>query len=358
MSTPTDRLFARLRHGDATSVDDIFPVALRSAIFASIVAGEAVGAQAGRRDRSRSRTFSRWGRPRRRVALASGAALLACGLAAVLMIVEQPARSVPSGAPTLHASVVSFRYPRRGPDAGYITATVTDPFAAKSSLDAAFRAAGLDITISLDPASPSAVGTVVEISEPSSGPQIEALSGGTCVTGGGGPGNCPVGLKIPRDFSGAGSVTLGRPAKPGEDYQSTDSAFAPGESLHCSALIGATVATASSALASRGITARWQSNQPAGAPQPASSSPAATATATNTSTTASNISSTSTSDTTTSSTSSSAAEAGAATPPPSDYHVLDGIPIRAGVVMLMTQKAPVSAAVLAQESQMYDAGCS
>jgi hypothetical protein len=353
-----DRLFERLRHADATSAEDLFPAALRASMFAAIVAGDAVGSATDRRRHTRARALGRWRRPRGRVAFASCGAFLACALAAALLIAEQAGPTAPPSPPTIHAAVVSFRYPTRGPDEGYITATVTDPFAAQSSLDAAFRAAGLDITVSLVPASPSAVGTVVEISEPSSGPQIAALSGGTCVTGGGGPGNCPVGLKIPRDFSGAGSVVLGRPARPGEDYDSTNSAFAPGESLHCSALIGATVATASSALASRGITARWQSTQPSGGAQPATS-PAAAPTATNsTSTTASSTSSASTSETMTSSTSSASGPAGSAAPPPSDYHVLDGIPIRAGVVMLLTQKAPLSASVLAQDSQMFDAGCS
>jgi hypothetical protein len=358
MNTPTDRLFERLRHGDATSIEDVFPAALRASVFAAIVAGDSVGSATGIRQRRRTRSLERWRRPRGRVAFASCAAFLACALAVALAIAEQPGRSASPTPPRIHASVVSFRYPTRGPDEGYITATVTDPFAAQSSLDTAFRAAGLDITVSLVAASPSAVGTVVEISEPSNGPQIKALSGGTCVTGGGGPGNCPVGLKIPRDFTGTGSVTLGRPAKPGEDYESTNSAFAPGERLHCSALIGATVATAQSVLASRGMTAQWQPTQTSAGPKPATS-PAATATATNsTSTTASDTSSASTSETTTSSTSSSGGPAGSATPPPSGYHVLDGIPIRSGVVLLLTQKAPIPASVLAQDSQMFDAGCS
>ncbi|HLW93937.1 MAG TPA: hypothetical protein VKS25_01030 [Solirubrobacteraceae bacterium] len=358
MSTPMDRLFERLRHGDATSVEEIFPATLRSSMLAAIVAGEAVGSAAGRPRGIRARAFDRWRRPGRRVALASCAAFMACALAVALVIAEQAGPAATPSPPAIHASVVSFRYPTRGPDAGYITATVTDPFAAQSSLDAAFRAAGLDITVSLVPASPSAVGTLVESSGPGSGPQIAALSGGTCVTGGGGPGNCPVGVKIPRDFRGAGSVVLGRPANPGEDYESTNSVFSPGESLHCSALIGSTVATASSALASRGITARWQTTQSGGAAGPARS-PGVTPTATNsTSTTASNTSSASTSETTTSSTSSASGPAGSATAPPSDYHVLDGVPIRAGVVMLVTQEAPVSASVLAQDTRMFDAGCS
>src|SRR5579863_4187636 len=282
MSTPMDRLFERLRHGDATSVEEIFPATLRSSMLAAIVAGEAVGSAAGRPRGIRARAFDRWRRPGRRVALASCAAFMACALAVALVIAEQAGPAATPSPPAIHASVVSFRYPTRGPDKGWITATVTDPFAAQSSLDEAFRAAGLDIAVSLVPASPSAVGTVVEISEPSSGPQIETLTGGTCVTGGGGPGNCPVGLKIPRGFAGSGSIVLGRPAKAGEAYESTNSAFAPGESLHCSGLIGTTVATALPKLAARGITVQWRVQVPAAAPQPASSTPVTTSTVTDT----------------------------------------------------------------------------
>ena len=346
------RLLAMLRHGDAANVGELFPAARRAAIRSAILAGEAARPTTPL-PAARAWGFVRAGRRRRRARVAvAGLVVLACTLAVTLAVLDSSTpsarRANPTG-PVIHASPVSFRYPTRGPDSGDIVATVVDPFAAQSSLDAAFRAAGLDITVGLVPASPSAVGTVVEISEPSSGPQIQTLTGGTCVTGGGGPGNCPVGLKIPRGFAGSGSIVLGRPAKAGEAYESTNSAFAPGESLHCSGLIGTSVAAALPKLAARGITVQWQPEVSPAAPQPAGS-PVATSTVTDTTTT----SATATSASTTSSASGVQANGG---PPPGDYRVVDGDPIKLGVVMLQTQADALSPTQLAQETQMYSAGC-
>jgi hypothetical protein len=121
----------------------------------------------------------------------------------------------------------------------YLVADVRDPFAAQDELDAAFEAEGLEITLTLVPASPSIVGTVVFIGDEGSGADaIEALDGGACVTGGGA---CPIGLRIPRDYSGHAEIALGRPARDDEEYASTASGFAPGEALHCKAMPGSTV---------------------------------------------------------------------------------------------------------------------
>jgi hypothetical protein len=342
------RVRATLRHADAARVGEIFPPARRAAMLDAILAGEAAAPASGWAERRRGRRL-----PVRRAAVPAFAVLLACVLAAVVVVVvtSSARHAKPSGG-VIHTSPVSFRYPARGPDSGYIIATVTDPFAAQSSLDAAFRAAGLDIAVTLVPASPSAVGTVVEISEPSSGPQIATLTGGSCVTGGGGPGNCPVGLKIPRDFSGSGSITLGRPTRPGETYESTNSAFAPGESLHCSGLIGATVATALPQLAATGITAQWQQQEPAAAqpgtqPVPTTTTPTATGAESTARRAAARHAAAIRGSTFVTETS----------PPPAGYHIVDGIPISPGVVMLQTQPDPLSATQLAQESQMYAAGC-
>ena len=67
------------------------------------------------------------------------------------------------------------------------------------------------------PVSPSLVGTVVYISDNGGASAIQPLQGGPCVTGGGG---CSIGVKIPATFTGQGYITLGRPAKPGETYES------------------------------------------------------------------------------------------------------------------------------------------
>jgi hypothetical protein len=246
-------------------------------------------------------------------AVLGAAALAAGGLA--LFAFAPSARHAQSGRSTIHAAPVSFRYPTRGPDSGDIVATVTDPFAAQSALNAAFQAAGLDIVVTLVPASPSAVGTVVEISEPANAPQIATLTGGSCVTGGGGVGGCPIGVTIPRDFTGQGSITLGRPAKPGERYVSTNDAFAPGELLHCSGLLNAPVSQAQPTLAADGITAYWGSFPTAGQ------------------------------------------GSGDQTPPAGSEYVVDADPVSAGTVWLRTSAQPLSGAPLQLAQQQYDQGC-
>jgi hypothetical protein len=136
----------------------------------------------------------------------------------------------------------------------YINAKVTDPMASSAHLRAAFKEHHLDIVLTLVPASPSLVGTVVAMEEAGSS-QIDALLGGACTTGGGG---CPVGLRIPISFTGHAEITLARPAEPGETYVAAADAFAPGEPLHCSGLAGAAVATAAPEIEARGLQAIWR----------------------------------------------------------------------------------------------------
>jgi hypothetical protein len=247
------------------------------------------------------------------------AALVACTLAGAVAVVAFNASSHRSGVTTRHTAPVVKTMPVsfRTTDYGYIIATVTDPFAAQSALDAAFREAGVNIAVHLVPASPSAVGTLVSTSEPASGAQIQALVGGTCVTGGGGPGACPIGVKIPVDFTGQGSITLGRPAEPGEAYAAANDAFAPGESLHCSGLLGQQVAAALPQLKADNITARWRF-----VPYNTPATPAV------------------------------------ATPPPGNYYIVGGQPISAGVVWFQTQPDPLSSNPGEQTAaQQYNQGC-
>jgi hypothetical protein len=262
----------------------------------------------------------RRGPPARWLPRTAAVALVACALAAGIGVAVFNASSPTTSrshrsSPVIKATVVSFRYPKRGPDSGYIIATVADPFAAQSSLNAAFKAAGLNIVVTLVPASPSIVGTVTSMSEPSDGPQIQTLVGGSCVTGGGGVGGCPIGLKIPRDFTGAATITLGRPAASGEDYVSTTSAFAPGESLHCSGLLNEQVTTALPQIKADNITAYWGND-----PFPANGN-----------------------DT--------------QTPPSGDEYITDANPVAAGVVWFRTQPQPLTAAEVQQYAQQYNQGC-
>jgi hypothetical protein len=58
---------------------------------------------------------------------------------------------------------------------------------------------------------------------------IETITArGRCYTGGGGSA-CPVGVQIPVGYRGQAEVVFGRAARPGEQYESTAPATAPGE---------------------------------------------------------------------------------------------------------------------------------
>jgi hypothetical protein len=75
------------------------------------------------------------------------------------------------------------------------------------------------------------------------------------VTGGGG---CPIGLRIPTKYVGHADITLGRRAEKGEQFVSAADGFGPGEALHCSALLAATVDQAVPVLKDRGLRAIWR----------------------------------------------------------------------------------------------------
>jgi hypothetical protein len=239
-----------LRPADAGRVDEIFPQGRRRELFEQIVSSERPISAAPVRRRPapswRTRSGSSTIRGARRPALiwTLGAASLGAVVAA-LLITGSAVR------PQTAAGAVAFRTATDGD----IVATVTDPFAAESRLKAAFAEHGLDITVNLLPVSPSLVGTVVYTSDNGGASAIRPLLGGRCVTGGGG---CAIGLKIPATFTGKGYITLGRPAKPGETYESQASAFAPGEALHCSRLLGARVATALPVLRAHNLSVEWR----------------------------------------------------------------------------------------------------
>ncbi len=131
---------------------------------------------------------------------------------------------------------------------GYVTALITDPYAAASQLTAVFRAHGLNIQVQTVPVSPSLVGTFIYTDAPA----VRTLWKPGCSLDG-----CPVGLVIPASFTGQASVAVGRPAKPGDGYQATADAFAPGEALHCSGLLGRPASAAQPVLKKLGLRASW-----------------------------------------------------------------------------------------------------
>lgn len=207
----------------------------------------------GRRLRMR-----RWpiGKP---IATPLAAALAVIALVAAALAITRPSAppkpatapppSVKASTRPVPAQVLSFTT-----SGGYITVIVRNPLADPARYRAEFAAHHLNITLKMVPASPSIVGTVVYIEEPASRPDIETITArGRCYTGGGGSA-CPVGVRIPVSFRGRAEVVFGRAARPGEQYESTAPATAPGEVLHGLHFAGDTVTQVLAMLRERHVT--------------------------------------------------------------------------------------------------------
>ncbi|WP_165978542.1 hypothetical protein [Actinomadura darangshiensis] len=147
----------------------------------------------------------------------------------------------------------------------HIDVRIKDPLADPRRYQEEFAAHGMHIKLTMVPASPSVVGTIVMQAD-GSGPdkrKIQTIEEGRCVTGGGGDGKCLRGLRIPTGYRNNAEIAFGRKARPGEQYNSTNSAFAPGEALHCFDIRGLTVEQAEQRLKQRKVTAtmfHWDIN--------------------------------------------------------------------------------------------------
>jgi hypothetical protein len=210
-------------------------------------------ARPGRQPRRR-----RWliGKP---IGTSLAAALAVIALVAAALAITRPSAppkpatapppSVKASARPVPAHVLSFTT-----SGGYITVIVRNPLADPARYQAEFAAHHLNITLKMVPASPSLVGTVVYVEEPASSPDIETITAqGRCYTGGGGSA-CPVGVRIPVGFRGQAEVVFGRAARPGEQYESTAAATAPGEVMHGLHFAGDTVAQVVAMLRGRHVT--------------------------------------------------------------------------------------------------------
>ena len=198
--------------------------------------------------------------PRRRARLALASAAAAVVIAASAFGIISAVRNTPTAAAAVEFSTAG----------DYIVATVEDPYAAAERLRAAFVAHGLDITLKLVPVSPSMVGSVVYMGLDSGTSQIDVLSSPSREAPGG---PLPIGLRIPVDFKGHADIVLGRAAQTGEAYVSAGDAFAQGEALYRTGLVGVRVGEAAARLKALGLTAEWRDERAASAsaPVPASS---------------------------------------------------------------------------------------
>lgn len=184
-------------------------------------------------------------RPRRRLVLgtvATAAALSTAGVATAVLI-DDSGDSPPGRHEMRLASAVQIT--RKDT---YYEARIVDPRADRKRFKAAFAKYGLDIDVSLVPASPTVVGTVVMMEEDEvaaeSARKIETIGDPSCHTPGG---TCTIGLRIPLGFTGHAGIVIGRAAAPGEPYTSTVPQDAP------KGLQGKTVAQAETELAREGV---------------------------------------------------------------------------------------------------------
>jgi hypothetical protein len=137
-------------------------------------------------------------------------------------------------------------------EGGYYIVEVKDVYADPDNYAAQLQAVGLDVSLRVTPGSPGLVGRIMAVA-----PDREVIDEfktidppGQCDRMSG----CPVGLKIPVNFTGTAYVTLNREAAPGESYKAITSISALGEPLHCVPHLNKSVAEVRALLKERGLT--------------------------------------------------------------------------------------------------------
>jgi hypothetical protein len=165
-------------------------------------------------------------RAKRRALLLGGPLAVLAAVAALLVTLLTPGDNGPDGQAAIQA--VSFIR-----DNGHITVIIRNLYADTSWYNADLARHHVDITLHLAPVPPSLVG-YINILESGSGPasfsEIKPITKlGSCGLQGT---DCQIGFTIPDDFHGQASMWIGRPARPGEQYQVAGSAFNRGEPLY------------------------------------------------------------------------------------------------------------------------------
>jgi hypothetical protein len=188
-------------------------------------------------------------RARRRLILSIPVAAALAAVAVLASSLASPGQKVGPvnvGPAKAQAAVMSVTRHR-----GYLEVIVTNPLADARRYRAEFARLGLNVSLTLVPASPSLVGTLVYFEGGSAIKPITAV--GKCWTGGGGY-VCPVGVRVPVHYKGSAVLTFGRPAKPGEQYETTGLVTARGEAMHGLTFVGKTAAAVVAMLARRHVT--------------------------------------------------------------------------------------------------------
>jgi hypothetical protein len=177
---------------------------------------------------STRRTGTRRARVRRRVLIGIPATAAIAAAAVAVTVIAHPGQKVgPVTVGPPSAQALSFTR-----DGRYIDVIVRNPGADEATYRTEFAAHHMHITLTLVPVPKDMAGTLVYMGTPNNGGGIIVITAkGRCTTGSG-SNECPVGVKVPIDFHGRAQFTFGRAARPGEQYESTNSQTSPGEPLH------------------------------------------------------------------------------------------------------------------------------
>jgi hypothetical protein len=168
---------------------------------------------------------------------------LAIVAAAVTVVAVAGTVLIGQNASTAQAAVICSK------DHDYVVARIVDPLADQKRLRDDFRACGFDIDLKLVPVSPSVVGKIVMME---GGRKIDTIDDPSCRTASGA--QCPIGLRIEAGFTGKATVVLGRAARSGESYTSTNTSTAKGEVLEGVSVEGRTVAEVEALVAQKRLT--------------------------------------------------------------------------------------------------------
>jgi hypothetical protein len=166
-------------------------------------------------------------RPRRRLALLTAIPVALAVLAAFTVTLTSRGDDGPDSGTAIEA--MSFVK-----ENGTITVIIKNLYADTSWYNADLARHHLNITLHLDPTPPSLVGFIGSASfDGAASDHIDEIrpisTPGSCDLSGT---ECQIGFTVPAGFQGKVDLWIGRPARPGEQYQEAGSAFNRGEPLY------------------------------------------------------------------------------------------------------------------------------
>ncbi|GGL32768.1 hypothetical protein [Planomonospora parontospora] len=157
--------------------------------------------------------------------------------------------------------------------------TVKDLYADPEKYESELRALGLNIRLSVEPASEAGVGRLLNVTEEGrlrhlrrliaegrlkAGQDVPSVEGEITVIDSSDscsdqPSCSIIGLKVPVDYADSAEISLGRAARPGEEYRDWPDLGAPHQVFHCVRYANKTVAEVTATLRERGVTPTWTS---------------------------------------------------------------------------------------------------